>query len=95
MPKPSAGTKDLQSRNITLPRELDDFVGLLIAERGYANYSEVIRDAVRLLKDKEEERKQRFDIARQRAISSLQAHIDGRNPLTDKEQFIRELFDRL
>ncbi len=56
------------TRNISLPRELHDFVAARVASRRYQSASEVVREALRLLEQR--------DLYRQEAIQGLRHHIE-------------------
>jgi antitoxin ParD1/3/4 len=44
------------TRNISLPKEMEDYISAKVASGEYAHASEVVRDGVRLLMDQEAER---------------------------------------
>ena len=46
----------MPTRNISLPKELDDYVEAKVANGQYSHYSEVVRDGVRLLMQHEAEK---------------------------------------
>lgn len=46
----------MPTRNISLPKELDDYVEAKVASGQYSHYSEVLRDGVRLLMQHEAEK---------------------------------------
>jgi len=46
----------MPTRNISLPKELDQFIEAKVASGEYAHYSEVVRDAVRDFMDAESQK---------------------------------------
>ncbi|HZO93465.1 MAG TPA: type II toxin-antitoxin system ParD family antitoxin [Candidatus Baltobacteraceae bacterium] len=75
--------------NVSLPDDLDDFVKEQTASGGYGNQSDVVRDGLRLLR----ERAHKLAVLR-RLLAEGQADIDaGRTePMTD--EFVRGVAER-
>jgi len=60
----------MSTRNISLPKDLEDFVSAKVASGEYAHASEVIRDGLRLLIREEAEKLERLRDAIQKGIES-------------------------
>lgn len=54
----------MPTRNINLTEHLDDFVERQVASGRYSNASEIVREALRLLEDHEEERQAKLKALR-------------------------------
>ena len=57
----------MPTRNINLTEHLDRFVARQIASGRYSNASEIVREALRLLEEQQQERKAKLDALRQAA----------------------------
>ncbi|HVN92094.1 MAG TPA: type II toxin-antitoxin system ParD family antitoxin [Terracidiphilus sp.] len=76
----------MPTRNVNLPKELDRFVASRVKSGNYANASEVMRTALRLLK-----REEREDEGK---LAALRAAITAGDAggVVDGEEFFDELF---
>src|SRR5438093_11119216 len=63
------------TRNINLTEHLDHFVERQVASGRYSNASEIVREALRLLEEQEQERKAKLGVLRQAAKQGF-AEID-------------------
>jgi antitoxin ParD1/3/4 len=54
----------MPTRNINLTEHLDHFVARHVASGRYSNASEIVREALRLLEDQEQERKAKLNALR-------------------------------
>ena len=88
MARPAESNKALQSRNITLPHALDMFVTEQVASQAYGNYSEVIREAVRLLA---REKDGKYQTGLKQAVTSLEATTSGRDESISLSEFRKQL----
>lgn len=79
----------LEKLSITLPAEMVDQIKARIDEGAYGSTSEVIREALRLWREREEERRERLEAIRARLEKSAQSgpdipldeafdHVEGR-----------------
>jgi len=59
--RPSAG-RTSRVRSVSLQPELDDFVRMLVDSGEFANYSEVVRTALRGMRREESERRARLEL---------------------------------
>ena len=57
----------MPTRNINLTEHLDDFVERQVASGRYSNASEIVREALRLLEEQEQEREAKLKALRQAA----------------------------
>ena len=57
----------MPTRNINLTEHLDKFVARQVASGRYSNASEIVREALRLLEEHQQERKAKLDGIRQAA----------------------------
>ncbi len=57
----------MPTRNINLTDHLDSFVERQVASGRYSNASEIVRDALRLLEEHEQERQAKLKVLRQSA----------------------------
>lgn len=76
----------MPTRNVNLTKELDRFIARSVKRGRYANASEVMRSALRLL-----EREQREDEEKMEALRKAIAEGDAGDSM-DGEQFFKELF---
>jgi antitoxin ParD1/3/4 len=76
----------MPTRNVNLTKELDRFVAKSVKSGHYANASEVMRSALRLL-----EREEREYEAKMKALRAAIAAGDA-GEATDGEEFFEELF---
>ncbi len=75
--------------NISLTPELDDFVRHQVETGLYQSASEVVRDGLRLLMDRQEIRKLRFDELRKKIAIGIE-ELD-RDESVDMDELFREL----
>ena len=85
----------MPTRNINLTEHLDHFVERQIASGRYSNASEIVRDALRLLEEQEQERGAKLKALRQAAKQGFDEIDQGRGViLKDKKginQFITDI----
>lgn len=71
----------MKTRNISLPTELDEVILGYVQSGMYGNYSEVVRNAVRLMRSADEERALRLEAQRRDlGISVAQAEAGMLSP---------------
>jgi antitoxin ParD1/3/4 len=68
----------MATMNVSLPREMVDFVESQVAEGGYTSSSEVVRDALRLLQHDKELEAEKLAILRREINLGLEAAAAGR-----------------
>lgn len=85
----------MPTRNINLTDHWDHFIEHQIASGRYSNASEIVREALRLLEDKEQEQKARLKALRKAAKEGFDEIDQGMGiPLKDKKalrQFIEDI----
>lgn len=64
MKRGKVDAREMKTRNISIPKELDALVQEYVAMGMFGNYSEVIRHAVRLMQAQEHERQLRLELLR-------------------------------
>ena len=79
----------MPTRNVNLPKALDRFVASSVKKGSYANASEVMRTALRLLEKEEREFEEKMAALR----TAIQVGDAG--GAVDGEEFFDELFDSL
>jgi antitoxin ParD1/3/4 len=72
--------------NVSLTRQLERFIGKLVKSGRYRSASEVVRDAVRLLQQRDEEREGKLAALRQ-AIGMGVDELDRGNEVSGEEVF--------
>lgn len=65
--------------NVSLTKELENFVNELVAGGTYFSASEVVRDSLRLLKEQEQIKKIRFEELRAEIMLGVEDLRDGRS----------------
>lgn len=75
--------------NISLTPRLEDFVHSRVTSGRYGSASEVVREALRLLEDREYSRESAIRGAKQKISEGLLAARQGR--MTDGDQFFKDL----
>ena len=78
-----------RTRSISLQPELDDFVQLLVSSGYFANYSEVVRGALREFRRVEEERRLRLE-ANPKFMSSLRQARAGKVRSQDLRTIVKK-----
>ena len=85
----------MPTRNINLTERLDQFVERQVSSGRYSNASEIVREALRLLEEQEQERRTKLKALRQAALQGFRQIDQGEGiVLKDKkavEQFIRRI----
>jgi antitoxin ParD1/3/4 len=80
------------TRNINLTDHLDHFVERQVASGRYSNASEIIREALRLLEEQEQERKAKLKALRQAAKMGFDEIDQGKGiVLKGKKAIFREI----
>lgn len=74
--------------NVSLTPELERFVNEKVAEGLYHTASEVVRDGLRLLTERDQERKARLDALRQAVTEGL-TQVDQGQGVAGKQAFAR------
>ena len=72
MSKRKVEDREMLTRNVSLPAELDNVVQGYLNSGMYANYSEVIRNAIRVMHNSDEQQRVRLELMRQDIQFSLQ-----------------------
>jgi antitoxin ParD1/3/4 len=81
---------DMPTRNVSLPKELDAFVEASVQSGHYANASEVIREALRELRQAELEDKARIEALRTAISEGLEGPFrDGPTVMAEMRERIR------
>jgi antitoxin ParD1/3/4 len=81
----------MPTRNVSLTKELDQFVATKVKEGLYANASEVMRTALRLLEKEEREYEQKMTVLRA-AIAEGDASGDAEDGVFERlDAYIEEL----
>ena len=85
----------MPTRNINLTEHFDDFVERQVSSGRYSNASEIVREALRLLEEQEQERKAKLKALRQAAKQGFDEIDQGKGiALKGKnavKKFIREI----
>jgi antitoxin ParD1/3/4 len=85
----------MPTRNINLTDHLDQFVARQVASGRYSNASEIVREALRLLEEQEQERKAKLNALRQAAKQGFDEIDQGKGiVLKGKKEinrFIRDI----
>ena len=68
----------MPTHNINLTEHLDQFVARQVASADYSNASEIIREALRLLEERDQERKAKLSALRQAAKQGFDEIDQGR-----------------
>jgi antitoxin ParD1/3/4 len=68
----------MPTRNINLTEHLDHFVARQVASGRYSNASEIVREALRLLEEHEQERKAKLNALRKAAKQGFDEIDQGR-----------------
>jgi antitoxin ParD1/3/4 len=71
--------------NVSLPKEMEKFVSDLVASGMYYSASEVVRDGLRLLKEREELRKARIEELRTEILRGFEQSKNGESKPLDIE----------
>ena len=83
----------MPTRNINLTEHLDRFVARQVASGRYSNASEIVREALRLLEEQQQERKAKLDALRQAAKQGFDEIDQGKGIVVkgkkEINQFIR------
>ena len=79
--------------NVSIGRELEEFIKRKVATGDYASASEVVRDGLRLLKDREREREVRLQAVREKIQKGLD-QIDA-GLILDGEEVMEEIRQRI
>ena len=81
----------MPTRNVSLPEKLDQFITAKVASGDYANASEVMRTALRLLEKEEREYEEKMAVLRA-AIAEGDASPDAEEGVFERlDAYIREL----
>jgi antitoxin ParD1/3/4 len=78
--------------NVSLTQEMEHFIYERVASGRYRSASEVVREALRLLQEREEERRNRLDALRKEIDEGIEAIERGET--IDGEAFIEEVRER-
>jgi len=84
----------MPTRNINLTERLDRFVASQVASGRYSNASEIVRDALRLLEEQEQERKAKLNALRGAAKQGFDEIDQGKGiVLKGKKEINRFIMD--
>jgi antitoxin ParD1/3/4 len=72
------GEANMATMNVSLPKEMVDFVENEVARGGYGSSSEVVRDALRLLQYDKAQQRERLAILRREVNIGIEAAVAGR-----------------
>jgi antitoxin ParD1/3/4 len=85
----------MPTRNINLTEHLDNFVARQVASGRYSNASEIVREALRLLEEQEQERKAKLNALRLAAKQGFDEIDQGKGFVVkgkkEINQFIRDI----
>jgi len=81
----------MPTRNVSLTKELDQFVATKVKEGLYANASEVMRTALRLLEKKEREYEQKMAVLRAAIDEGLASGVAEPGVFERLDAYITEL----
>lgn len=85
---PKRTEKGTVSQNVTMTETQAKFVERFMEDRHYATFSEVVREGLRLLEDRESIRAERIERAVQLAVENLKEIDNGTNKLIPLEEFL-------
>ena len=85
----------MPTRNINLTEHLDHFVERQVSSGRYGNASEIVREALRLLEDQEQERHVKLKALRQAAKQGLDEIDQGQGIILKGKKAIREFVAEL
>jgi antitoxin ParD1/3/4 len=81
----------MPTRNVSLTKELDQFVATKVKEGLYANASEVMRTALRLLEKEEREYEQKMAVLRAAIAEGLASGVAESGVFERLDDYIAEL----
>jgi antitoxin ParD1/3/4 len=85
----------MPTRNINLTEHLDHFVASQVASGRYSNASEIVREALRLLEEQEQERKAKLNVLRRAAKQGFDEIDQGKGIVLkgkkEINQFIKDI----
>ena len=80
----------MPTRNINLTEHLDHFVERQVASGRYSNASEIVREALRLLEEQEQERKAKLKALRQAAKQGFDEIDQGKGVVLKGKKAIHQ-----
>ncbi len=85
----------MPTRNINLTEHLDHFVARQVASGRYSNASEIVREALRLLEEREQERNAKLKVLRAAAKQGFDEIDQGQGVVlrgkNEVDRFIRDI----
>ncbi len=85
----------MPTRNINLTEHFDRFVERQVSSGRYSNASEIVRDALRLLEEKEQEREAKLKALRQAAKEGLDALDRGKGIVLNGKKAISRFISEI
>lgn len=85
----------MPTRNINLTEYLDHFVELQIASGRYSNASEIVREGLRLLEEREQERKAKLEALRQAAKEGFDEIDQGKGVVLKGKRAINQFITHI
>jgi antitoxin ParD1/3/4 len=86
---------NMPTRNINLTEHLDQFVERQVASGRYSNASEIVRDALRLLEEEEQERKAKLKALRQAAKQGFDEIDQGKGIVLKGKKAVRQFISQI
>ena len=83
----------MPTRNINLTDQCDDFVARQISSGRYSNASEIVRAALRLLEEREQERDAKLKVLRRAAREGFDELDQGKGLVLNGKKALNRLFD--
>jgi antitoxin ParD1/3/4 len=85
----------MPTRNINLTEHFDEFIKRQVSSGRYSNASEIVREALRLLEEKEQGRQARLKALRQAAKQGFDEIDQGKGIVLDDQQSIRQFITEI
>ena len=85
----------MPTRNINLTEHLDHFVDRQVASGRYSNASEIVREALRLLEEQEQERETKLKTLRQAAKQGFDEIDQGKGIVLKDKKAIRRFITEI
>ena len=85
----------MATRNINLTEHLDHFVDRQVSSGRYSNASEIVREALRLLEEQEQERQAKLKALRQAAKQGFDEIDQGQGIMLKGKQAIKQFISEI
>jgi antitoxin ParD1/3/4 len=87
--------KIMPTRNINLTEHFDQFVERQVSSGRYSNASEIVRDALRLLEEQEQERREKLKSLRQAAKQGFDEIDQGKGIVLKGKKAVRHFITQI